>query len=406
MLKRFIPVFLSFVFLAASIVYVGQTQQKEAVQTVADASPAQITEKPAEELRGVWVTYMTLDIENESDKEAAFEEKLDTIISDMQKMNLNTMIVQVRPFSDALYPSRYYPWSHILTGTQGENPGFDPLKTVVEKAHKNDIAVHAWVNPYRISTKETPSSLSADNPYSLDPSIGVEVNGNLYLNPASEKARELIADGAAEIAKNYHVDAIQFDDYFYPPDCGDFDADDYEAYCESTDSPLSLENFRFENVNQMVKLVYQRIHQANRDTLFGISPQGNLSNNDELYADVALWCREEGYIDYIAPQIYFSLDNPALTFEDSFAQWLKLEKHPDLALYIGIPAYKAGSEADEGTWLDNSDILETELSIVREKSADGFMLYSYDSLKSDDGAEEIENVLRYLNQSEVSSPTQ
>ena len=398
-MKRIIPVILSFIFLASSIVYVADLQAP-----LDNTKPTEAEEyiKPNEELRGVWVTYMTLDTENERDKEAAFKSRIDSIIEDMKSSNLNTMIVQVRPFSDALYRSRYYPWSHILTGKQGEDPGFDPLEYITDTAHENDIKVHAWINPYRISTANTPSDLSDNNPYVKDNDIGVEVNGALYMNPASDKAIELITKGAAEIAENYDVDGIQFDDYFYPPDCGDFDSDDYAEYCKSTDTPLSLEDFRRDNVNKLISSVYKAVHKAGRNIMFGVSPQGNLSNNDKLYADVKKWCEEKGYIDYICPQVYFSLDNPALTYEDGLRDWLELKQHDNLSLYVGLPAYKAGTDADSGTWLDNSDILRTEIEILRDKGADGFMLYSYDSFHNEDNAEEIQNVMNYL----TDTPTQ
>ncbi|MBQ3284057.1 MAG: family 10 glycosylhydrolase [Ruminococcus sp.] len=396
--KRIIPYILSLVLLGASILYVSDREKPSAEKTAA-VNDMITAVKPPEEIRGVWVTYMTLDVENESDKEAAFKAKIDGIIDDMEGANLNTMVVQVRPFSDAIYPSRYYPWSHILTGTQGEDPGFDPLKYIVQAAHEHAIAVHAWINPYRISTGDTPSELSGDNPAVKNADMTVEVNGSLYLNPADEKAIKLITDGVREIIEKYDVDAVQFDDYFYPPDCGDFDAEDYEAYCESTDSPLPLEEFRRDNVTRMVQSVYRAVHQTKDNVMFGISPQGNLGNNEGLYADVEKWCSEGGYIDYICPQIYFSLDNPALTFEDGLRDWLDMEKHEGLSLYVGIPAYKAGTDADSGTWLDNDEILKTEIGITRESDADGFMLYSYDSFHNEDNAEEVENVVRYLNTS-------
>lgn len=391
---------LSFIFLAGSIIYVSGTDKiQEALPKEETKEVDQITvNKPNQEIRGVWVTFMTLDVENEADKEAAFKEKIDTIIEDMKKANLNTMVVQVRPFCDSLYPSRYFPWSHILTGTQGEDPGYDPLDYIINKAHEKDIMVHAWLNPYRISTKDTPSQLSEKHPYVKDSSIGVEVNGSAYLNPANDNAIDLIVKGVNEIVSNYDVDGIQFDDYFYPPDCGDFDAEDYEAYCQSADSPLSLEDFRKDNVDRMIQAVWKTVHKANDNVLFGVSPQGNLRNNDKLYADVKKWCGEKGYIDYICPQIYFSLDNPALTFEDGLQDWLDMEKHDKLSLYVGIPAYKAGTDADSGTWLDNDDILTTELEITRKNNCDGFMLYSYDSLHNEDNATEVENVIRYLNE--------
>ena len=398
--KRIIPFVLSFVFLAGSILYVSGSDKElevSAQEPIKDVSKITV-EKPKEEIRGVWVTYMTLDVEGETDKEAAFNEKIDTIIADMENADLNTMIVQVRPFCDALYPSKVYPWSHILTGTQGQDPGYDPLETIITKAHEHNIMVHAWLNPYRISTKDTPSKLSRDHPAVKDPSIVVDVGGNQYLNPALDRTIDLITDGVKEIVEKYDVDGIQFDDYFYPPDCGDFDKDEYDAYCAGTDSPLSLEEFRRDNVNRMLQSVYAAVHSIKNDVLFGVSPQGNMKNNDKLYADVKKWCSEKGYIDYICPQIYFSLDNPALTFEDSLQDWLDTERHDGLSLYIGIPAYKAGTDADSGTWQDNDDILRTELSITREKDCDGFMLYSYDSFHNDDNRQEVENVIRYLNE--------
>lgn len=400
-LKRIIPFVLSFFFLASSIVLVAVNGSEKAA--VLTEQPLAVTvEKPEEEIRGLWVTYMALDVEDETDKEAAFHDRIDSVIDDMTGAGLNTMIVQVRPFSDALYPSRYYPWSHILTGVQGLDPGFDPLAYIIQAAHAHDIMVHAWVNPYRISTANTPSSFSDDNPYVRNSGLGAEINGGLYLNPASDDAKMLIVNGVREIAENYDVDGIQFDDYFYPPDCGDFDAEDYEAYCETTASPLSLAEFRKENVSSLIAAVYRAVHETDRDLLFGVSPQGNLGNNEELYADVEKWCAEQGYIDYICPQIYFSLDNPKLTFEEGLRDWLDLKKHDGLSLYIGLPAYKAGTDADSGTWLDSDSILKTEIEITRECGADGFMLYSSDSFHNEDNAAEIQNVIRYL----TTSPTQ
>ncbi len=401
MLKKVLPILVSFLFFAGAVLYTSE-KPAEHKEPETNTSTRDEERKKQREMRGVWVTYMTLDVENETDKEQAFKKKIDGIITDMQRTNLNTMIVQVRPFSDALYPSRYYPWSHILTGTQGKDPGFDPLDYIIRQSHANDIDVHAWVNPYRISTKNTPSTLSEDSPYHKDPSICVEIDESLYLNPASKQARELIVSGARELAENYDIDGLQFDDYFYPPDCGDFDKNDYEQYVSHTASPLSPEEFRKENVSKLIREVYQTIHEANPHTVFGVSPQGNLGNNEGLYADVVTWCTQEGYLDYICPQVYFSPDNPALTFEDGLRDWLELDIAEGVALYVGLPAYKAGTDADSGTWLDNDDILKTEIRICREAHTGGFMLYSYDSFHQEENAKEIQNVINYL----TTSPTQ
>ena len=130
--------------------------------------------------------------------------------------------------------------------------------------------------------------------------------------------------------------------------------------------------------------------------MFGISPQGNLDNNEELYADVKKWCGESGYVDYLCPQIYFSLDNPAKGFENALTDWIKLKKHDNLKMYVGLAGYKAGTDADSGTWLDNSEILMTEVQIAREKELDGFMLFSCESFWDKENRIEIENLNGYL----------
>ena len=397
LIKRMIPYILSLLILAGAIVAVsGRTETNQPIKATADTAAVK------EEMRGIWVTYMTLDTEGENDPKKTFCSRIDAIVNDMQAGGFQTMVVQVRPFCDAIYRSSYYPWSHILTGTQGKDPGFDPLAYICDRCHDANISVHAWVNPYRVSTAETPSELSEDNPAVRDPSITAQINGARYLKPSSAKARELIVNGVIELLTCYDIDGIQFDDYFYPEDCGDFDRQDYEEYCAESASPLSLEEYRKENVNMLIRDAYQAVHQTNPNAVFGISPQGNLDNNKVLYADVKRWCNEDGYIDYICPQIYFSLDNPALAYEEALAQWTALKKHKGLDLYVGLAGYKAGTDADSGTWLDNSDILTNEIDIARDSGWDGFILYSYDSLHNSDSEDEIKNVIRYLK----SSPTQ
>ena len=393
-LKRLIPYLAACLLLAGTVLIVSGTGEHahNAAPDKASTDEAAIPQ----EMRGIWVTYMTLDVENEADKEDAFRQKIDSIVGDAVKGGFNTLIVQVRPFCDAIYPSAYYPWSHIISGTQGEYPGFDPLQIICEKCGAKGLRVHAWVNPYRISTASTPPVLCEEHPYRRDSSIGVEINGETYLNPASKKARELIKDGVIELLENYAIDGVQFDDYFYPENCGDFDAADYAAYTAAASSPLSLADYRKENVNKLIREVYQAVHSTRKKAVFGISPQGNLPNNEVIYADVTRWCSEEGYADYICPQLYFSLDNPALRYEDALQEWLNTKRHSGLKLYAGLAGYKAGSDADEGTWLDNSDILKTEAEILRKKNLNGFILYSYDSMTQQKSKTEINNLIRYL----------
>ena len=353
-----------------------------------------------EEMRGVWVSYMELTMENEKDKsQKRFTEKFEEIAENCKNLGYNTLVVQVRPFCDALYKSDYFPWSHILTGEQGKNPNYDPLKIICDVCREKNLNIHAWINPYRISTQNSPSELSENNPYVKDSSVGFKTQSGTYLDPSNENARKLIIDGIEEIVSNYDIDAIQFDDYFYPADMGSEDDTQYKEYINGCENEsMTLEEWRKANVNLLISEVYLRIHSIKNNVEFGISPQGNINNNDKLFADVQLWCTTRGYIDYICPQIYFSLDNPALTFEDSLQSWCELEFASNVNLYVGLAGYKAGTDDDEGTWLNEDNILAQEYNIICEnEKANGLMMYSYTSLFSDDGKKEMENFYNELN---------
>ncbi len=388
--KRYVPFIISIVLLILSIMVVGEkTPQVSRTNT---ASYDEVTD----DMKGIWISYITLDMQNSDKSEQAFTDKINEIIKTTKNCGFNTIVVQVTPFCDALYKSSYYPWSHILTGTQGEGPGYDPLEIICDMCKDENISVHAWINPYRVKSEQTPVKLSDTNPYAKDNSIGFNHNGCIYLDPSSEKAQKLIVNGVTEIVINYDVDGIQFDDYFYPEGSDEVDDDTYKKYKDNTENPLSKELWRAQNVNNLVKQVYNAVHKNSNDVVFGISPQGNLSNNMALGADVKTWCEKEGYIDYICPQIYFSLDNPALTFEESVSQWQSLSLHKNLKVYAGLAGYKGGTDEDEGTWLDNNDILKTEIEIAQNSGLDGIMLYSYESFSTKENEAEIKNVVNYL----------
>ena len=355
-----------------------------------------------EEMRGLWVSYMELSMENESSKtQKAFEDKFTEIAQKCRESGFNTLIVQVRPFCDALYKSRYFPWSHILTGTQGENPQYDALQIMCDICKENNLKIHAWINPYRVSSNETPKKLSDNNPYIKNSEIGIKTDNGIFLDPSNETAQQLICDGVKEIAENYDVDGIQFDDYFYPTEDESFDKKQYEAYIEKygKENSMSLDNWRMQNVNTLICKVYRTIKSVDSSVEFGISPQGNIGNNDGLYADVKSWCTCKGFADYICPQIYFSLENPALTFEDCLDSWTSLDFDENVKLYVGLGGYKAGNgEYDEETWLLSDRILADEYDVLRNnKSVRGFMLYSYNSLEDDTAKKEINNLINALN---------
>lgn len=407
--KKIVPIIVSVIAMLSVICISSFTREKPPkkqndINNIAALSSKATADTPEsdEEMRGVWVSYMELSMENESSKtQKAFEDKFTEIAQKCRESGFNTLIVQVRPFCDALYKSSYFPWSHILTGTQGENPQYDALQIMCDICKENNLKIHAWINPYRVSSNETPKKLSDNNPYIKNSEIGIKTDNGIFLDPSNETAQQLICDGVKEITENYDVDGIQFDDYFYPTEDESFDKKQYEAYIEKygKENSMSLDNWRMQNVNTLICKVYRTIKSVDSSVEFGISPQGNIGNNDGLYADVKSWCTCKGFADYICPQIYFSLENPALTFEDCLDSWTSLNFDENVKLYVGLGGYKAGNgEYDEETWLLSDSILADEYDILcNNKSVRGFMLYSYSCLEDDTAKKEINNLINALN---------
>lgn len=407
--KKIVPIIVSVIAMLSVVCISSFTREKPPkkqndinnIAALSSKATADTTESD-EEMRGVWVSYMELSMENESSKtQKAFEDKFTEIAEKSRESGFNTLIVQIRPFCDALYKSSYFPWSHILTGTQGKNPQYDALQIMCDICKENNLKIHAWINPYRVSSNETPKKLSDNNPYIKNSEIGIKTDNGIFLDPSNETAQQLISDGVKEIAENYDVDGIQFDDYFYPTKNESFDKKQYEAYIEKygKENSMSLDNWRMQNVNTLICKVYRTIKSVDSSVEFGISPQGNIGNNDGLYADVKSWCTCKGFVDYICPQIYFSLENPALTFEDCLDSWTSLDFDENVKLYVGLGGYKAGNgEYDEETWLLSDSILANEYDILcNNKSVRGFMLYSYNCLEDDTAKKEINNLINALN---------
>ncbi len=407
--KKIVPIIVSVIAMLSVICISSFTREKPPkkqndINNIAALSSKATADTPEsdEEMRGVWVSYMELSMENESSKtQKAFEDKFTEIAQKCRESGFNTLIVQVRPFCDALYKSSYFPWSHILSGTQGENPQYDALQIMCDICKENNLKIHAWINPYRVSSNETPKKLSDNNPYIKNSEIGIKTDNGIFLDPSNETAQQLICDGVKEIAENYDVDGIQFDDYFYPTEDESFDKEQYEDYIEKygKENSMNLDNWRMQNVNTLICKVYRTIKSVDSSVEFGISPQGNIGNNDGLYADVKSWCTCKGFADYICPQIYFSLENPALTFEDCLDSWTSLDFDENVKLYVGLGGYKAGNgEYDEETCLLSDSILADEYDILRNnKSVRGFMLYSYSCLEDDTAKKEINNLINALN---------
>lgn len=327
---------------------------------VASQGTTQTEEKIPSRMRGIWVcTVGNLDYPTRpSTSPEALKAEADVVIRDCYDMGMNTIFLQVRPAADAFYRSNYYPWSRYLTGTQGVAPddGFDPLAYWVEKAHERGIELHAWINPYRITTSSSDwNRMSEDNPAKgAWNDYVIRYNGNYYFDPGQPAVRDLITAAATEIVENYKVDGIHFDDYFYPdPSSGAAfnDAGSYAAYGNG----MSLADWRRENVNQLIKQVNHSVHAANPNCVFGVSPMGVWANKStsslgtptraaesysQLYADTYTWVKNN-WLDYIAPQIYWKIGYSAADYQTIANWWNQVVQGTDVRLYIGMADYRA-----------------------------------------------------------------
>ena len=194
-----------------------------------DAPPAPNPALPAGEWRAVWVSYLEF-AEMDFSSESAFRADAAALMDNCLSLGLNTVIAQVRPFGDALYRSSLFPWSHLCTGVQGQDPGFDPLDVLLSEAHARGLSLEAWVNPYRLrSSASMPPVLAENSLLNTHPEWVCTVNEGAYLNPAIPEAADYVVQGVAELVQNYAVDGIHFDDYFYPTTDPSIDAVQFAA---------------------------------------------------------------------------------------------------------------------------------------------------------------------------------
>ena len=358
---------------------------------------------PKEEQRGVFISYMEEQRYFSEDYKKT-RRNIKKMIKNIKKSKMNLVILQVRSNSDAIYPSAYFPWSKVLTGVEGEEY-FDVLKYFIEECHEEDIKLYAWINPYRIRTMDEIETISKKNP--AYPYLGTETvyrKNGVYFNPSKKEVEDLIVNGVEEIVKNYEVDGILFDDYFYPGD--DVDNKDYEEYINHNDY-ITISNYRLNIINQMVKRVYAVCKKYK--VPFGISPDGNISNNyQNHYADVLRWVKEDGYVDFIMPQIYYGFFNETKPFYQTVKEWNKEITEEEVDLMIALALYKSGSideyaKSGREEWINYNNIIKREIIVSRNLSHyTGFSIFRYDNLYQEEYyneqlMEEVKNFTEILN---------
>ena len=342
--------------------------------------------KIEEEKRAVFISYIELGNNLRGKSSEEMKHTINDMLDNAKNFGFNMIILQVRSFSDAIYKSSIYPSSRSVVNTEGDDLPFDILDYFVKKAHKKNLELHAWINPYRISNDTDISVISKDNPaYKLLNTDAVKVidNVGIFYNPANSKVESLILEGIEEIIKNYDVDGIHFDDYFYPKS-DDIDKNEYEKSLKDND--LTLQQFRLNTISSLIKKTYKLIKSYDKAILFGISPDGNIDNNyNSNYVDTRKFCTEKGYLDYIMPQVYYGFLNSTKPFEDTVKSWNNLITN-NIELIPALAFYKTGNideYAKEGSneWIEYNNIISREVMLSRELSNySGFAIFRYDSI--------------------------
>lgn len=338
---------------------------------------------PSDEFRGVWVSYLEYQNLFAKKNEAGVKAAASSLCQNAAWQGLGTIVLQVRSFGDAIYPSTYYPWSADVTGTRGGDPGFDPLQVILDVAHSYGLKVHAWVNPYRGPRVST--GFAANDPFADwkdDPSKVVAWKNSqsapscFYLMPSSPEAKQLVVNGVTELVRNYAIDGIQFDDYFYP-NPGATSINDGKAF----DGLSSTQ--RRNQVSDLVRKVYSAIKSI-RNIPFGISPSGDMSScRNTSFAPVDQWMKSSGYIDYICPQLYWGYTHSSMAFSSTIRTWAGYSRSSSVRLYVGLGPYRLLDGSSDWATSDGA-YLGRMVSDARASGYSGFCIYRYASLFSGD----------------------
>lgn len=321
-------------------------------------------------MKAVWISYLEFDRILKGKPESAYRDQLTRMMQHLQDNGFDTVFVQVRSHGDAYYPSAWFPWSAYASGTTGSACSFDPFALLIEAAASHNIAVHAWLNLFRLMPEADLSTLSPDyllrqwydDPEQDHPQLAQADNGTFYLNPNHPEVQELILHGVEELTASYPIAGIHVDDYFY-------DRLKPSAFSDTTAQGR-------EAVSSLIKQIYQTVKQADPTLLFGVSPAGNIkagspvSDRTQL-TDLVRWTREDGYLDYIAPQIYWDDDDPVAPFGEILEGWISFMEPSDKTLYVGLAGYKFAK--DERLSHQMADL-------AQHQAVSGMIIFRYDSI--------------------------
>ncbi len=351
-------------------------------------------------MRAVWIaTVANIDWPSQRNlTPKAQREEMRKMLDKFSKTNINAIVLQIRPTADAFYTSTLEPWSHWLTGKQGVRPNefYDPLQFVIEEAHKRCIDVHVWLNPYRVTNSDNINILSKDHLYFKNKDLFVKYGGKYYFDPGLDETREFLNRVVEDVVERYDIDAIHFDDYFYPYRVANEEFPDDKSFRNNPRgfAPNQKDDWRRNNVNLVIAELQHTIKSIKPWVEFGISPFGVWRNNnvdprgsatragvqnyDDLYADILKWL-QEGTIDYVVPQLYWEIGKKVADYEVLVKWWS--ENSFGKNLYVGMYASQLGAEKAPAAWRNGNE-LARQLSMNKQYpqvdgavhfSASGFM---------------------------------
>jgi len=369
----------SFLLIAFTFLFVNVFSQNTSIKT---------------EMRAVWVaTVDNIDWPDAPSLNAQFHKDAFLRLLETHFCNgINTIIVQVRPSSDAFYPSPYEPWSQWLTGIQGQapEPFFDPLDFMIKETHKRGMEFHAWINPFRAVQNTEKSSIAQNHITKQHPDWFIKYGGKLFFDPGNKEARKYVVEVVKDIVNRYPIDAVHIDDYFYPYPLPGIKFQDEKTYALYGNS-MKVDDWRRSNVDSVIENLYTSIKKINKDCQFGVSPFGVWRNADRdprgsktqagptdydfLYADILLWLKM-GWVDYIAPQLYWEMSSKRVPFDVVLDWWSKNSNGKKC--YIGLGVYRAGSNK---AWCDKNLLPKQIHKIRNTPNVHGMMFYSSRSLE-------------------------
>ncbi|MEU9133336.1 family 10 glycosylhydrolase [Kitasatospora sp. NPDC048540] len=324
------------------------------------------------EMRGVWIaTVGNIDWPSApglpaEQARAEFTAHLDRAVA----LGLNAVFVQIRPTADAFWPGAPEPWSQWLTGTQGRDPGWDPLAFMVDAAHRRALAFHGWFNPYRVATQPDPARLAPGHPARLHPEWIASYQGGLYYNPGVPAARRFVVEAMMDAVRRYDLDGVHFDDYFYPyPAPGRAFPDD-EAFAAHGSGFTDRAAWRRHNVDLLIREMRDLVREARPEAAFGVSPFGIWRNAatdpagsrthgtqsyDDLSADSLGWARD-GLVDYLAPQLYWAIGTEGSDYAELAPWWAARTAGSGTQLWIGQAVSRVGDPGRPGAWQDPAEL--------------------------------------------------